>query len=208
MVNEIDEVIQLNIDVLPELQDFTTYEVIDPWGGVINVTEHMIDVINEPGTGSGCVRKIFPADTFGNFVHQFKATINSLDPTQNIGLWAVTNGASDYYQMYKNLDGLGIVMFRTPNGVEYRIAMYDWSTYDTGIVFDDYRQAQPGIEYTLVVERNGNQLTCMIYDGYELVDTLSIICNQTAFNYLLPHYSYRVGASGIYGSATIKDYRI
>ena len=204
MSNIIDDTEQINIDIL-ELEDFTTYEVVDPWGGVINVTQNQIDVVNEPATGSGYVRKVFPEGTFTDFTHTFKATLNNLDPAHNIGIWAVTNGASNYYEMYRDLDGLALVFFRTASGTN-RISIMDMTTYPDTI--SDFYNNLLSVTYTFVIKRAGNILTCEIYDGTVLLDTLSITCNTIPCKQLVPHFSYRVGAVDLYGSATITDYDI
>jgi len=207
MANVVDEAVPISIEII-ELEDFTTYEVLDPWGGVINVSTNQIDIINEPAVGSAYVRKIFPTDTFTDFTHTFKAILTSLDPTHNIGIWAVTNGANDYYEMYRDLDGLSIVFFRIPSGAVYRVSMYDWSTFGGELQYLYWDGCQVDIQYTFVVQRAGALLTCEIYDGETLLHTLSIPCNTIPYKQLVPHYSYRVGAVDLYGSATITDYNL
>ena len=160
-------------------EDLTTF-VEDDVNNRITVTAPKCDVVGMRRDDHCHVHKSYGADHFGDFEHLHEVYTGTVDASFGKGIvWGVSDGAFTEEEADVGNDGIHVSVYDTSES----ISVTDWENNNTDI-YDTTAETL----YYLTTERASTTLTVKIYSDAArttLVDTLSIVCNVEAYEYLI-----------------------
>ena len=165
-------------------EDFTDYTEVDE-GSDMTVTASKIAVSTMERGRNSYVDDSKGSDHFGNFEHLVKLVWTSRsDQYAKAAFWALHNGRHTLTSMGLYNEGLAVYMY-TNGSWHDTLTLTDY-TNDNGDTYDIGVDQLPKTYYC-TIERDGTTLTCKIYSDASrtnLLDTLSITCGTTAYEYV------------------------
>jgi hypothetical protein len=178
-------------------EDFTPYSETDP-NSDITITANSIAVDTMRRDAVAFAKYIYPADTFGDFVHIFKVNWTGASGTNAHGaIWMVSNSSDTIQQGLDNNEGIGLWFFAA--AASKRIQVYNFAN---DAVAEASWATLPGIRY-VQVQRIGTVLTVIVYtdEARTAIDkTLTLAVASTKYSSIIPVAS-RVDATS--GTVTI-----
>lgn len=174
-------------------EDFTGYSEVDP-NNRFSQTTTRNTWAGLTGDETAYVYKDYTADHFGDFEHAIDtfldaATGDGETYSTYAGTWAVSNSSTSPYASQNSL----FVTWLNFWGLQIRLTnRTNWSN-----TTDTYA-ASLDTAYYLTIERATTALTCKIYSDSartNLLDTLSVACNETTYQYL--HCGWSADTNGL-----------
>jgi len=179
MANEIDDVVPITINLVSEFQDFTTYEVVDP-NGNITITPNSVTVDHMERPIVAYVRKDFGDSFFIDFIHEVDIMITAGSDRGHNVLWGLASLETVHTEDDWRIGTDGISLYLWYNYGNMELYFRDSVTGNIGGWVD----IQEGIQYHLVISRQGTVGTVEIYEGETLLHTINIALGIQPYRYL------------------------
>ena len=179
-------------------EDLTTFPETDPNSHISLATLTCTFALASNETAYAA--KSYGAAHFGEYTHNMQFEITALPSGSYSVVWCVTNDPDEWGSI--NTGQLVFLNYIYSGGVKLRVRLYEKSTGandgETGLIL----WSNP---HYLTLERVSTTATCKIYSDAArtvLVDTLSITCATTTYEYLMPIASSNGGSAAVMGGTT------
>ena len=177
-------------------EDFTTYVEVDV-DGTITVAAQQITVNPLDRDVSSYVYRDRGVGHFGNFVHYIDVKENAGTSALNSVMmgWGLNNAVNNFFASGAGNPAICVMVKKLAANIEIRLQDRGNLNNDTNVGLATNRR------YYLKMERTGlTNLTCKIYSDAAhtvLVDTLTIVCQNTTYRYIYGLNSYNTASAGM-----------
>lgn len=192
------------------VEQFLTYASANP-NSYFDIHTNRLNMTGVQTNSNTYLRKDFTASYFGDFIHDFKVTINScFDDGHNhrggAALWALSaNAYTDLSALEIAADGLDFTISCLSNS-----STYTWQLYSAAgaTATDTFNDSAPVIIRYVRIERSSTTLTAKLYSDAaytNLIHTLTVTVPTTAYRYLYPGLVYNASLTGMSFGADVEN---
>lgn len=181
------------------LEDFTTYDEIDP-NAHLAVTSGKINGVNVVKSEECYVKSDKGSEYFKNYRFLFKANLVGGGNDESVAICGVSNGSHTITEMKTNNECPHVELYKA--AAVQRIYISDYETDNS-----DFYSCSLDTDYYHTLSRLNTTLTDKIYSDSEritLLDSLSCVCGNTAYSCIVAFGSHEVAGVTVI-SAYVED---